>query len=423
MTAKEDELYAFVYNLKSRLLGEYDKDFDDWKKESNYVGKDTHEKQREKLEARINDPNLNPTLKERSKEMLKRNELMSDICTIINMRADNKIPKLEAQDEKYINQFFAEHKNIGKMTSAREQYNREYQKLDTLIDRHQARQQNKESRQLEREVNRPERQERPIRTTGGSKLGVISPDDTPSKIDQGDIKRFRYDMTRTIKITEDFSRRVTEGFNVGSSFSQEDLDYGCKMYTKNFSLMPLMAKDEKNIFDNIFVNGESINKMCKDNDPPLTPQEKMCLVSAYAMQRGNTVVDVMQPPDKNGNSKLVTLNPQMAEISYDGPKTKSERAWAVAGAFFTGKWGSIKGIVENYNAYAAQQKDELEYRENLRTLTKDPKIKQERHNQIIGEVKERAIERGEIGIEINGNKKSVDGFDKEGKEVKKAPPP
>jgi hypothetical protein len=394
MTLKEQELNQFIDGLKSKLKNE-GKTFDQLKAASNAETKVMHENQKTALEGMSGKPRL----KESVKTMTERNELASDMAAIMNLKADNKLKGLSPATTKYVEDFFNEPKNLNKALKAQQEYFNDFKKIDRI------------NKRLDGKAVAP-----PSSKGGSNKPKIDVSGIAPTAVTQGEIKTFSYDKTESIRHTEEFSSRVRNEAEIGYKPTGKDLDYGIKMFDKNFGNILHTKADQQRAFDSIFIDGKSVNNMYKDMVPELTFNEKKCMVSAHIMARGGTVVDIMQKPNEKGESKIITMNPRMSEMSYDGPRTGGEAFGAVLKALINPlKWGSIGKIVSDYQGYNALQTVQLDHRSNLKTFTSDSKgveFKSERIKHIMQDIKERGISKD--GIE----KESVDGFNKAGDEVK-----
>ncbi|MCL2501375.1 MAG: hypothetical protein FWE90_13720 [Defluviitaleaceae bacterium] len=108
--------------------------------------------------------------------------------------------------------------------------------------------------------------------------------------------------------TDKYCARVQSLLVQCGDLTDEDKQYGTAMFKRNFP-----DKD----FDEIFIDGKSVNEYCIDHDMDPTDEEKMCLVTAHALDPKSKVDFRRYDPDRPDKRTLpTTLKPEMA------PETK-----------------------------------------------------------------------------------------------------
>jgi hypothetical protein len=104
--------------------------------------------------------------------------------------------------------------------------------------------------------------------------------------------------------TDKFSARTQSLLEQCGDLSQEDMQFGIDMYNRNFA-----DKD----FDEIFINGKSVNEFCIDKDMNPTDEEKMCLVTAHALDPKSKVDFRRFDPERPDKRSIpVTLKPEIS---------------------------------------------------------------------------------------------------------------
>jgi hypothetical protein len=104
--------------------------------------------------------------------------------------------------------------------------------------------------------------------------------------------------------TDKYCSRVQKLLGLCDDLTDEDKQYGVNMFARNFP-----DKD----FDEIFINGKSVNEYCLDNEMNPTDEEKMCLVTAYALDP-KSKVDFRRFDNERPDKRTLptTLKPEMS---------------------------------------------------------------------------------------------------------------
>jgi hypothetical protein len=121
--------------------------------------------------------------------------------------------------------------------------------------------------------------------------------------------------------TAHFSERVQNLLKQCGDLTDEDKKYGVEMFNRN-----LPDRD----FDEIFIDGKSVNEFCVDNDMNPTDEEKMCLVTAYALDVKSKVDFRRYDPERPDKRTLPTtlkleMSPETVKYSVIGSALK----WAL----------------------------------------------------------------------------------------------
>ena len=387
MNRKESGLYNFMVELDKRLQSQKPQLwFDNLKENSRSSLKGKYAQQHEQFTEMA----ANPKNKTKMGDIVRRNELISNISDLLDLKQKDKLGSLDKDNLKFVNDFLSNKSNMKDIREIHKEYAKDSLKLLDPVSWKAL--EKKEKEEALKIKNTPAPQ---VQVSGTGKTDIDLSGCIPDRITQGDVKIFGYDVEKSVRHTEEFSGRITSRFDGGKNFTTQDIEYGVKMFDKNFSSSLLTMDEQRRAFDNIFIDGVSINKLCFDKQNPLTVPEKKCLVAAYAMQRGTTVVDIVQTPERNGTSKIVSLVPQMDEMTYNGPKTTKEVNGARAKAFFQLKWGSIGKINDDFTGYNSQKSSVEHYKESLYDFTKDSsetKFKARRHESIKKELSDRDVE-------------------------------
>ena len=117
-------------------------------------------------------------------------------------------------------------------------------------------------------------------------------------------EHFKGDRRETPK----FSKRVLETLDVCGDLSEEDKKFGVDMFKKNFG---------KADFDEIFIDGKSVNELCHEKTINPTDEEKMCMVSACALDKEHRLdFRVFDNSTSDKRCSPISVTPEMA------PETK-----------------------------------------------------------------------------------------------------